>query len=142
MTEHILGILASMLRSLPADSAERIRLLAKFVEKNYEKIERVIQLRRDYASKVSVVDAEMEVERGELSAPDREDRADEWFSRRLDAGLFSLQVGLNPLLHPQLQPNSKAPTNSTLDNRHNPCLADCRRHRSKIEDKDPTGRSR
>ena len=91
-TEHILGILASMLRSLPADSAPRIRLLAKFVEKNYEKIERIVQIRREYASKVSVVEHDITRERAELSSTDHEDRESEWLSRRLDAGLFSLQA--------------------------------------------------
>ncbi len=92
MTEHLLGILSSLLRSLPANSAERIRLLAKFVEKDYEKLTRLMQIRRDYASKVSLVDQSIATERARLSPDDQEDRADEWFSRRLDAGLFSLQT--------------------------------------------------
>ncbi|KAL8830920.1 MAG: hypothetical protein Q9170_005522 [Blastenia crenularia] len=91
-TEHLLGILASMLRSLPANSAERIRLLAKFVEKDYEKIDRAMKIRREYASKVVAVDQEIQNERVKLSAEEQEDRADEWLSRRLDAGLYSLQT--------------------------------------------------
>ncbi|MCJ1396307.1 hypothetical protein MMC18_009196 [Xylographa bjoerkii] len=90
-TEHLLGILASMLRSLPADSAPRIRLLGKFVEKNYEKIDRLTQLRRDYSSRVSNVEQTIQSERATLSAEEQVDMADEWLSRRLDAGLFSLQ---------------------------------------------------
>lgn len=81
-----------MLRSLPSNSAARIRLLAKFVEKDYEKIERLINIRREYTSKTSVVDREIGRERAGLSRAEQEERADEWFSRRLDAGLFSLQV--------------------------------------------------
>ena len=94
MTEHLLGILASMLRSLAADSAERIRLLAKFVEKEYEKLGRLVRIRRNYAAKVSAVDREIARERATLSAAedDDDDRADSWLSRRLDAGLFSLQT--------------------------------------------------
>ena len=91
-TEHLLGILASMLRSLPGDSAPRIRLLAKFVENDYEKIGRLVRLRREYASKLSAVDDEIEDQRKSLGVPDRDDMADEWLSRRLDAGLFALQV--------------------------------------------------
>ena len=91
-TEHLLGILASMLRSLPGDSAPRIRLLGKFVEKNYEKIDRLIQLRRDYNSRVSNVDQTIKHERAMLATEEQVDIADEWLSRRLDAGLFSLQV--------------------------------------------------
>ncbi|MCJ1424884.1 hypothetical protein MMC29_002772 [Sticta canariensis] len=91
-TEHLLGILASMLRSLPSTSAARIRLLAKFVEKDYEKLERLIKIRREYASKMSAVNREVEQERAGFSRAEQEERADEWFSRRLDAGLFSLQT--------------------------------------------------
>lgn len=81
-----------MLRSLPSNSAARIRLLAKFVEKDYEKLERLIKIRREYASKMFGVNEEVERERASFSRAEQEERADEWFSRRLDAGLFSLQV--------------------------------------------------
>lgn len=80
-----------MLRSLPGESASRIRLLGKFVEKDYEKIDRLLQLRRDYGPKVSRIDQEIRAEKKTLPAEDQEDRADEWLSRRMDAGLFSLQ---------------------------------------------------
>lgn len=91
-TEHLLGILSSMLRSLPANEAPRIRLLAKFVEKEYQVPTRLVQLRREYAAKVARVDQEVKTERGKLSSEEQEDRADEWFSRRLDAGLYVLQT--------------------------------------------------
>ena len=81
-----------MLRSLPAESAPRIRLLAKFVEKDYEKIERLTKTRWEYASKVSMVDREISQEKAEISSVDQSGREDEWLSRRLDAGLFSLQA--------------------------------------------------
>lgn len=81
-----------MLRSLPADSAERIRLLAKFVEKNFEKIGTAVKIRREYASKVAAVDREISAERSKLPAEEQEEKADEWLSRRLDAGLYSLQT--------------------------------------------------
>ncbi|KAA6415585.1 MAG: hypothetical protein FRX48_00301 [Lasallia pustulata] len=91
MTEHLLGILASLLRSLPGDSAPRIRTLAKFVEKNYEKIERLVQLRRGYSSKLATVEQEIRSEKASNSI-DEWRMTDEWLSRRLDAGLFSLQT--------------------------------------------------
>ncbi|KAF6226241.1 hypothetical protein HO133_009107 [Letharia lupina] len=91
-TEHLLGILASMLRSLPANEAPRIRLLAKFVEKDYQACDRLVKLRREYASKVAVIDGEIGQERARLDAAESEERADEWFSRRLDAGLYVLQT--------------------------------------------------
>ena len=92
MTEHLLGILASLLRSLPSDSAERIRLLAKFVEKDYEKPSRLVQIRREYASKLALVDQAIAAERASLAEEADGEQNDEWLSRRLDAGLFSLQT--------------------------------------------------
>jgi beta-catenin-like protein 1 len=91
-TEHLLGIFASMLRLLPADSAERIRTLAKFVEKNYEKTEKLVKLRREYAAVMGVVDERIKQEQQGMDKDEREEMADEWFSRRLDAGLFCLQT--------------------------------------------------
>jgi hypothetical protein len=91
-TEHLLGIFASLLRLLPGGSAPRIRALAKFMEKDYEKIEKLIKLRREYAARVSPVELAIEKERKGLSQDDQEFMAGEWLSRRFDAGLFSLQV--------------------------------------------------
>jgi len=91
-TEHLLGIFSALLRLLPGESASRIRVLGKFVEKEYEKVERLIKLRRDYADKVASADAEIVAEQRGLSVEERTDRADEWFSRRLDAGLYRLRT--------------------------------------------------
>lgn len=91
-TEHLLGIFSSLLRALPAGEAGRIRTLAKFVEKDYEKIEKLIKLRRDYAKRVAAVDERIRAEQTKLDAEEREEMADEWLSRRLDAGLFCLQT--------------------------------------------------
>lgn len=89
--EHLLGIFASMLRTLPGDSAERIRLLAKFMEKDYEKISRLVNVRRQYASRLRDIELQIENERRQLAQAEQEAAEDEWFSRRLDAGLFVLQ---------------------------------------------------
>lgn len=91
-TEHLLGILASMLRLLPANEAPRIRLLAKFVEKDYQACDRLVKLRREYASKVAAIDREIKQERARLDTEQSDEKADEWFSRRLDAGLYVLQT--------------------------------------------------
>ncbi|KAL6714085.1 hypothetical protein ACLMJK_008579 [Lecanora helva] len=91
-TEHLIGILSSMLRSLPANEAARIRLLAKFVEKDYQVLSRLVQTRRDYVSRLKIADEEIRVERQTLSAQKEGDRADEWLSKRLDAGLYVLQT--------------------------------------------------
>lgn len=91
-TEHLLGILSSLLRSLLANEAPRIRLLAKFVEKDYQVPGRLVQIRRECVSKVSKVDREIKAEKSELEPEEQEERADEWLSRRLDAGLYVLQT--------------------------------------------------
>jgi beta-catenin-like protein 1 len=90
-TEHLLGIFSSLLRLLPANSSGRIRTLAKFVEKDYEKLGKLVKLRRDYATRVAVVNREIRNEHARLDADEREEMVDEWESRRLDAGLFCLQ---------------------------------------------------
>ena len=64
------------------------------MEKDYGKITRLIQLRREYASRISVVDQSIAEERATMDDSEKEVMAGEWLSRRLDAGLFSLQVRL------------------------------------------------
>lgn len=93
-TEHLLCIFAALLMLLPAESSARIRTLAKFVEKDYEKIVKLLQLRKQYGARMAVVDAEIEEQkkRMEEEEEDLEDMSEEWFSRRLDAGLFGLQM--------------------------------------------------
>jgi beta-catenin-like protein 1 len=91
-TEHLLGIFAALLRLLPPNSDWRIRALAKFVEKDYEKIEKLIKLRRDYALRLKVIEEGIEKEKVGMDAEDKEEMAAEWFSRRLDGGLFCLQI--------------------------------------------------
>ena len=90
--EHFLGIFASLLRLLPGGSAPRIRTLAKFMEKDYARIEKLVNLRRDYAARISPIDQAIEKERRTFDKEEQELMAGEWLSRRLDAGLFSLQV--------------------------------------------------
>jgi cyclopropane fatty-acyl-phospholipid synthase-like methyltransferase len=87
-----LGIFASLLRLLPGGSAPRIRALAKFMEKDYAKIDKLLSLRGEYSSRLKPVEASIEQERKEADEEEQEIMASEWLSRRLDAGLFSLQV--------------------------------------------------
>ncbi|KAM5353663.1 hypothetical protein ACJ41O_000313 [Fusarium nematophilum] len=92
LAEHLVEVFVSMLRLLPANSAERIRTLAKFVEKDYEKISKLVKLRRDYNARVSLAEQKNKAERAATSEDDREAAEIEWLSRRIDAGLFSLQT--------------------------------------------------
>ncbi|KAG6000876.1 hypothetical protein E4U43_001473 [Claviceps pusilla] len=86
---HLLALFASMLRLLPGSSAERIRTLAKFVEKDYEKTAKLISLHREYAARVQR--AEQEGSAAAAAAAAEEDPEISLLSRRLDAGLFTLQ---------------------------------------------------
>ncbi|PNP61124.1 hypothetical protein FNYG_14212 [Fusarium nygamai] len=92
LAEHLVEIFASMLRLLPANSAERIRTLAKFVEKDYEKISKLINFRRDYVARISLAEQQNDAEKATTSEDDREAAELEWLSRRIDAGLFTLQT--------------------------------------------------
>lgn len=90
-TEHLLGIFSWMLRLLPANSAERIRTLAKFMEKDYEKTAKLAKLRREYLARVEAVEQQVRQEFGR-KGPEGEEEEEEWLSRRMEAGLFCLQT--------------------------------------------------
>lgn len=92
VVEHILGILAALLQYLPAESAARIRTLAKLVEKEYEKVKRILQIRQGYAARLGVVDEEIKSERAAEDPVNHVAMEEDWLSRRLDAGLFNVQT--------------------------------------------------
>ncbi|XP_056405724.1 beta-catenin-like protein 1 [Hyla sarda] len=91
--EHVCSILASLLRNLKAQ--QRTRLLNKFTESDSEKVDRLMELYFKYLEAVRVADKKIEgekhdmVRRGEILDDDLED---EFYLRRLDAGLFLLQL--------------------------------------------------
>lgn len=92
-TEHVLGIFASLFGQLPGDSAARIRVLAKFVDGEYDKVEKLLMIRHDYGARLKPVDQQISSERkAQKSSEGRDDIEAEWQSRRLDAGLFSFQT--------------------------------------------------
>lgn len=91
-TEHMLGLFASLLRRLPGDSASRIRTLAKFMEKDYEKIHKLVKVRREYVSRLRPIEAQIAEEKTRATSDEIELLTDEWLSRRLDGGLFCLQT--------------------------------------------------
>jgi beta-catenin-like protein 1 len=53
---HVLGIMASLFSSLGSDTPARIRLLAKFVESNYEKVEKLLEIRGEAANRLRVTE--------------------------------------------------------------------------------------
>lgn len=60
---HILGIVSSLLSNLPSESPNRIRLLAKFVEEDYEKVDKLIELRDGARKRLNLTEAEVEADR-------------------------------------------------------------------------------
>ncbi|KAF2114718.1 Catenin-beta-like protein [Lophiotrema nucula] len=90
-TEHILGIFASLLRSLPGNSDPRFRLLAKFLEKDYEKVDRLVTLRREYVARVATFNARAQDRMKGLSQEERDELELVNMSSRLDEGLYCLE---------------------------------------------------
>ncbi|KAF1851456.1 DUF1716-domain-containing protein [Cucurbitaria berberidis CBS 394.84] len=90
-TEHILGIFASLLRSLPGNSDSRFRLLAKFLEKDYEKVTKLVTLRRDYVSRLASFDAKMKDRKRGLSKEEQDELELEIIPSRLSEGLYCLE---------------------------------------------------
>jgi beta-catenin-like protein 1 len=90
-TEHILGIFASLLRSLPANTDGRFRVLAKFLEKDYEKVDKLVALRRDYAARVAAFDAKLKDRKRGLSKQEQDELDMESIPSRLDEGLYCLE---------------------------------------------------
>uniref|UniRef100_A0A8B9JFN2 Beta-catenin-like protein 1 n=1 Tax=Astyanax mexicanus TaxID=7994 RepID=A0A8B9JFN2_ASTMX len=91
--EHVCSIMASMLRNLKGQ--QRSRLLSKFTENDCEKVDRLMELHFKYLEAVQLADRRIEgekhemVRRGEILDDTMED---EFYLRRLDAGLFVLQL--------------------------------------------------
>ncbi|XP_006007732.1 beta-catenin-like protein 1 [Latimeria chalumnae] len=91
--EHVCSILASMLRNLRGQ--QRTRLLNKFTENDCEKVDRLMELHFKYLDAVQVANKKIEgekhdmVRRGEIIDDDMDE---EFYLRRLDAGLFILQL--------------------------------------------------
>ncbi|KAG2042794.1 Catenin-beta-like protein [Suillus americanus] len=94
-TPHILGIVSSLFSNTPSDSPDRIRLLAKFVENNYEKADKLLEVRDNARNRLKVVNAEIEAEKKETLADGGEiesENEDLFYLRRLEGGLFTLQT--------------------------------------------------
>jgi len=60
---HSLGIISSLLTNLPTDSNSRLRLLAKFVDNDYEKIDKLIEIREAARKRLSDTDLRLQQEK-------------------------------------------------------------------------------
>ena len=94
-TTHTLGILSSLFTNLTSDSPARIRLLAKFVESNYEKTDKLLDIRTSAQARLAVVDRDIDAEKKVLLEANEEvgnEEEEAWYLRRLDGGLYTLQT--------------------------------------------------
>jgi beta-catenin-like protein 1 len=60
---HILGIVSSLLTNLASDSTHRIRLLAKFVDGDYEKVDKLLEIRDGARKRLRDTEKELEQEK-------------------------------------------------------------------------------
>ncbi|CAD6887382.1 unnamed protein product [Tilletia laevis] len=94
--EHVLGIVISLFNNLASDSEPRTRLLTKFVEAEYEKVDRLIEMRESAQTRLANAQAIMEREKRDMEragfAGLDEDEESVFEMRRLESGLFTLQL--------------------------------------------------
>lgn len=91
--EHVCSIISSMLRN--AKGSQKQRLLSKFVENDFEKVDRLLELHLKYLEKVEKVDKEIDDQKrfkrpGENQEEEDDEEAN--YLKRLSAGLFTLQL--------------------------------------------------
>jgi beta-catenin-like protein 1 len=93
--EHVVSIIASLLLRLSGE--QHTRVLNKFFENDYEKLDKLMELHEKYYSQVSEVkeeeedDDDEEEEEGESDEDKTKRLAARRYVRRLDRGLFTLQ---------------------------------------------------
>lgn len=87
--EHVLSIISSMLRN--CKGAQRQRLLSKFAENDFEKVDRLLELHLKYLEKVEAVDREIDQQQIGTDDDD-EDMEEANYLKRLSGGLFTLQL--------------------------------------------------
>lgn len=91
--EHACSIISSLFRHLSGNN--RTRLVQKFVEDDHVKVDRLMELYFKYQRRVQDADARIERERDDLEEQGEaidEAMEDEFYLKRLDAGLFILQL--------------------------------------------------
>jgi beta-catenin-like protein 1 len=62
-TSHTLSIVSSLFTNLPSESPARIRLLAKFVENNYEKVDKLLEIRESAQKRLTDTETDIEQEK-------------------------------------------------------------------------------
>lgn len=92
--EHVLGIFASLLHNLASESTLRVRFLVKFVEADYAKTDRLLELRDGAVARVHVAERGAAAERSTLldEGTSEVDADALLYLRRLESGLYALQL--------------------------------------------------
>lgn len=67
-TSHTLSIVSSLFTNLPSESPARIRLLAKFVENSYEKVDKLLEIRESAQRRLADTEVDIEQEK-EVTTP-------------------------------------------------------------------------
>lgn len=62
-TGHILGIISSLLTNLASETNPRVRLLLKFVEEEYEKCDKLLELREHALNRLKAADKAIATEK-------------------------------------------------------------------------------
>ena len=62
-TSHTLSIVSSLFTNLSSESPARIRLLAKFVENNYEKVDKLLEIRESAQKRLADTEADIKQEK-------------------------------------------------------------------------------
>lgn len=100
--EHVASIISSMLRN--CKGPQRQRMLSKFSENDFEKVDRLVELHLKYSEKVDAIDNDLE--NGYVDAQEEEDEEMANYLRRLSGGLFTLQVFLRKYRQIYIQYNA------------------------------------
>ncbi|KAI9025686.1 Catenin-beta-like protein [Hyaloraphidium curvatum] len=86
--EHAIAIIATLFSHLFASEEYRSRLLGKFEEEQFEKVDRLAEMWETYVQRMDRVEKEVEDDELDLDEDDR-------LARRLEGGLFTLQQCAN-----------------------------------------------
>jgi beta-catenin-like protein 1 len=93
----VVGIFSGMLRWLDLESPERVRLVAKFVEKDFDKLSKLVAFRGSVGEKIRLVSETIAQERKVFEAQDEIDpeerlvRETDWDATLADAGIETLR---------------------------------------------------
>ena len=88
--EHVCSIIASLFRNVHGNARER--LVGKFVENDHEKVERLVELHLSYLQRDREMEEMLRMEKRMSATVETPEMEVESYLRRLDAGLFTLQM--------------------------------------------------